>query len=35
MQTLFEQYQTTDHALPIQAITATRYRLPTQSVYAF
>lgn len=34
MQTLFEHYQAAEGALPIIAITPTRYGLPTQSVYA-
>lgn len=35
MRQLFEAYQSTEGALPITAITPTRYGLHTQSVYAF
>ncbi|WP_319781510.1 aldolase catalytic domain-containing protein [Oceanisphaera sp. IT1-181] len=34
MQQLFEHYQQSTQALPLQSITPTRYSLPTQSVYA-
>jgi 4-hydroxy 2-oxovalerate aldolase len=34
MQTLFEQYQQAEQALPLTAITPTRYGLHTESIYA-